>query len=266
MRRRQGRSRRRATRSVAAADCLTACWSKRPSIAPAFRLGSSRGMRSFDLYGALTTLPSMSRPLEGESCSPELGGGGGRRDAKASRRQARASKQARASSSVGLSPLRVLVLVECNEDVAGADQSFDDVPISVLRRSREAQGEGPGGEAGSKRGAGHHPCRLDRPTLADADGIKKTLNSHSPDERIFSMSAALGEALPPSWACGIVVDVNSSASEAEREEGKQEREREKSTPRSEEEEEQPPPPTRDRRRRPPFPGPAPGSSGQESPR
>ena len=142
MRRRQGRSRRRATRSVAAADCLTACWSKRPSIAPAFRLGSSRGMRSFDLYGALTTLPSMLRHLEGESCSPELGGGGGRRDAKASRRQARGSKQARASSSIGLSPLRVLVLVECNEDVAGADQSFDDVPISVLRRSREAQGDG----------------------------------------------------------------------------------------------------------------------------
>ena len=25
--------------------------------------------------------------------------------------------------------------------------------------------------------------------------------NHSPDERIFSMSAALGEAFPPSWAC-----------------------------------------------------------------
>ena len=67
--------------------------------------------------------------------------------------------------------------------------------IAPPRRLRESAA----GVVAVKREEGGRPSTLDNIDDADDHRLQQNKNKrHSPDERIFSMSAALGEALPPS--------------------------------------------------------------------
>jgi len=91
----------------------------------------------------------------------------------------------------------------------------------MRRRSRRRERRA----AGRERGNSHHVDDDHRLFRRLQSKEEEAINAHSPDERIFSMSAALGEALPPSWACWE--DCIGYEELGERKEGEQEKGRER---------------------------------------